>query len=86
MDRSNRQGARMTDEEIIENAHNELSAICKGKKFQMRIPADETDSDLIIAKAIGLARAKTEECEKLRELVRSIGGDDKAVLGDGLVE
>jgi hypothetical protein len=41
----------------IERAQNEVSAINHGKKWQMRVPVDETDSDVVIAGALAAATA-----------------------------
>lgn len=48
-----------TPEEVlaqIEAALTEVSALCRGKRWQMRIPVDSTDSDFAISAALMLAR------------------------------
>jgi hypothetical protein len=48
----------MTLEEAIAAAENKVSALCDGKeKWTMRIPADpDRDADLVIARALGMAK------------------------------
>ena len=40
----------------IEDALTEVSALNKGKRWQMRIPVDVTDSDLVICAALVMAK------------------------------
>jgi hypothetical protein len=37
---------------LIERAHEELSALCKGKRFRMSVPVDDADSDMVIGDAL----------------------------------
>jgi hypothetical protein len=42
---------------LIDAAQEELSALCKGKKFRMTIPVEHDDSDMVIGDALRHAQA-----------------------------
>ena len=64
----------MTDPELIKQrlaaARQELSALCKGRRFTMSIPAQpDYDSDLLIGATLRDTHALLEEVEQLQKAV-----------------
>jgi hypothetical protein len=59
--------------ELVERAHNEIDALCNGKRWQMCIPVQADDSDIILGETL---RAQDEVimqlCEALADMVSLI--------------
>jgi hypothetical protein len=56
----------------IEAAQNEVSELCKGKRFKMSIPVQETDTDVIISGALTSASERIKELEEENRNLRSM--------------
>ena len=52
-------------DELVEDAHREISALCHGKHWTMCVPVQGDDSDIIISEAL---QAQTREIQRLRVL------------------
>ena len=60
-------------ERVITDAENALSEVCQGKRrFEMCVPVQETDTDIVIGNALYIARALAAELAALRERERWI--------------
>ncbi len=62
----------MTGKELIEAARKELFAVCRGKPFDMRVPAEQTDTDLVIARGLTAGMKAIEELDTLRAEVKRL--------------
>lgn len=54
---------KMPLSEIVDAAHKEISALCKGKDWRMSIPIQWNDSDTIISTALKFQRDKISNLE-----------------------
>lgn len=76
----------------VEQAREEVHALCNGKRWTMRVPArPDVDSDLVIARALDHERALLAYIEELEGVVRQAhghlqdGGDLGHVVAEGLL-
>jgi hypothetical protein len=59
--------------ELVERAHNEIDALCNGKRWRMCIPVQGDDSDIILGEAL---RAQEKEILRLRNALTRIANSD----------
>lgn len=64
------QGAQERDA-VVERAYQEVFALCKGKRWTMHVPVEETDSDMVITAGLAVAEHAVTDRDHLRDLLRS---------------
>lgn len=67
---------------IIEDAQDEVSAICKGKQWRMCIPYQRNDSDALIGGALRMAAKLVAVAEAADIYTRMLSGIESKVMGE----